>query len=225
MRDRAGTSRGCTASEVPGSTWSPENLKSDLICNAICLIAETNRRPAHTPRRERLEVASLWAWSLHTQWSEPSPLWLVSLKPSAHPDSGQLDPRTFLIWPVGVGIWGSMSGPNQTARETCLHSRPVWPDAPQNLGVPKRCPHHTVGEAVWLHRAAALGLVCISGGDYCHQLLRAYLFSPFPPSVLSAAARVMLFRPPSDHVTALLRTFQRLHTSQYIKNQSPYDKL
>lgn len=82
------------------------------------------------------------------------------------------------------------------------------------LGVLKRFPHSTVGETVLLFRLAALRLFPVSGWDHCHNLPMASLLSPLlPQSVLTTAARVMLFRPRSDHVTALLRTFQRLHTS------------
>jgi len=41
--DQARTSQGVTTSMMPVPTWSPGKLKSDLICNVICLIAETKK--------------------------------------------------------------------------------------------------------------------------------------------------------------------------------------
>ena len=54
--DQARTSQGVTTSMMLVPTWSPGKLKSDLICNVICLIAETNRRHAYLPHKRRAWV-------------------------------------------------------------------------------------------------------------------------------------------------------------------------
>ena len=77
----------------------------------------------------------------------------------------------FYSWPMGVGVWCSMSGPNQTAREVCLHSCSVYLDTQENTNVYLAGVHtEHCGRIVFLFRVTALRLFPVSGWNFYHSL-------------------------------------------------------